>query len=138
MMTLIVLLAASLNGVTPQKTYPMPSEAVLNQQLQDKGLDHFNEKTGIAQKLGGTEKLTRDVFIQLELAIDDYSKHLKGSGMPPIVAETTLRAISMSKPMILEALLQEHPEALEELKKFTIETSSENDPQELRGSHKYQ
>jgi len=64
------------------------------------------------------------VAMAVELAYVDYAENLI-HGMSPQMCQTTMAITRMSKPGLFEALLKEHPSALEELKNAGVYTPQE-------------
>ena len=87
----------------------MPSSQVLATRLYDTlSSQYFNEKTKLTDKLGGQQIEAFDVVIQVDRAIYDFSKYLKD----PLIGLIMLQ----QRPEIIKTLLQDYPEAIEELK----------------------
>ena len=90
----------------------LPSAQVLSQRLRQIGLDHYLEKSRIDQQLGGQKKYPMGVALAVELSLHDY---VKGTPMPML---STM--MQMRKPEIIETILQDHPEAIAELKEVGL------------------
>ena len=99
-----VLLGLGCSSMNFAVLVKMPSAGELKERL--KGFGDFTEKTGIDQALANQEKKPLGVFQSLNLAIADYEA--KTSRFAAFMVE-------MNKPFILEALLQDSPEALKDL-----------------------
>ena len=94
----------------------LPSAELLRQRFAEIGLDHFVEKTTIVKDLAGQSKEPLGVAMSIELAMSDYAECLKN----PIVAMTT----NMLKPAMFEAILKDHPAALNELAGYGLYKSA--------------
>jgi len=120
---LIFSLGISSMGIAAEANYPktfiMPSEETLLKRLQEKEFGVFAEKTDIAKKLGNQEKFSLGVANQIELSLVDYEKELEQS-MPKQLAAMVFAHTYKHKKQLLKLLLQEHPEALEELKGYEL------------------
>jgi len=93
---------------SPAKTVTLPSADVLQKRLGRLVSAHFLEKTKLDKQLGGSETIPTGVVISVELAMHDYIQ-LVGN---PMIA----RQMEMVKPRIIAAILQDYPEAIENLK----------------------
>jgi hypothetical protein len=105
-MILLLSTAGISNAMEP--IIELPSAQILRERLQAKGLSHFAEKTEIDKELGNQKLYPSGVVLAVEQALYDYDKYMK---MP---AANVL--MQRRKPQILEALLQDHPEAIINLK----------------------
>lgn len=90
-----------------KKAVTLPSAQVLQKRLGDLGLQHFLEKSKLDTRLGGQEKYPMGVAVDVELALYDYAQYL-GNPM-------TSRILQMRKSEIIEAILQDYPEAITDL-----------------------
>lgn len=103
-MTLGALLSIATTGVaTPVK---IPSAQVLTSRLG--GFEHFIEKTNFVKNVADKELEPLGVAVSIETALFDYAEYMKAVPNMETVME-------MNKPMIFEACLKDHPEALAEL-----------------------
>jgi hypothetical protein len=93
-----------------QQTLKMPAESILNDRLHGQGFDHFMEKTGIVQRIAGQELHPGGVVLAVELALHDYDEVLK-KGMPAAMARQMSFLMQMRKSQLLDAILQDIPEA---------------------------
>lgn len=100
--------SSSETASTESEVLTLPSVQVLKQRLAAHGFDHFEEKTQIAEKLGGQKKVPMGVAVAVELALHDYAQNLQN----PMIAFM----MQMRKPELLEILLQDFPDALTELR----------------------
>lgn len=90
----------------------LPEATVLTARLQQAGFDHFIEKTNIVKNLAGQQKEALGVSTAVELALYDYNQYLKN----PVMATM----MQMRKPQLIEALLQDSPDAIKELKDLGV------------------
>lgn len=162
MICLIALLAISCNSFamdevpaesTPTtKLYLLPTDTVLSERLAEKGFMDFNAKAEFSGLWADSEVSVHSAAIAIDMGIVyyakalavaaatdrasiDYTKALTEDELAPLRAQ--LKPVWDGKQTLLNALLQDHPEALEELKTFTyefprssslrIEGSSQND-----------
>jgi hypothetical protein len=112
LMLIAVLGLCSTLSAIQDKVIILPSAEILEQRLQAIGLHHFLEKTKLHRVLGNQEKYPLGVAVETELALYDYNEYMQDQ----IIAVQ----MQMHKPLILEALLQDHPEAIENLKLYGI------------------
>lgn len=95
--------------------YRMADTAVLRARLAEHGFGYFQEKTHLAEKLGGSEKYALGVAVAVECAFDDYQAYLAETSAQQLT-RLAMRTMSMRKDALLEALLlPEHQAALDEL-----------------------
>ena len=113
----ILLSVASINFAGPVK---MPSAQVLNERLGEKGFQHFAEKTKIADNLADRELEALGVAITVETSLYDYNENLKKGGLSEQQLRKNQMIMKMTKPMLFKALLQDSPEALDELKQLGL------------------
>lgn len=97
----------------------LPNKQTLTQRLASIGLDHFIEKTKIVSQLAGQEKEALGVAIAVECALYDYNEYLTQS-MPDKQSRMMATLMNMRKPQIIEAILQDSPDALAELKQHKL------------------
>lgn len=88
----------------------MPDKKNLIQQFGDMGLQHFNEKTDVVEKLAGEQLNPIQFIMTLDCALSDYTKKMTD--------ESLKFAIRKKRGVIIEKLLVKHPKALEELKQY--------------------
>lgn len=114
-LALAFLLCHSFASYGMDKRITMPNKAVLRERLKAINMDHFMEKTNILDVLADKKKAVLGVNIAMELAIADYRKYLtQGPGASP-ATRPLLAAFLMNKPLLIEALLKDHPEGLSAL-----------------------
>ncbi len=98
------------------------SKEVLTKRLVALGLKYFLENTTLLYDLAGEATSSVSVAMAVEIAVSDYMKYLvKNMKVSQLTAKEVLlcmNAISMQKPMILKAMLQDYPEALLELERY--------------------
>lgn len=80
---------------------------VLAKPFNDKGFQHFIEKTKIDKDLANRELYPLGVIMAIETHLYDYNEYLKNPMMS--------RLMQMRKPEIIDILLQNHPEAIRNL-----------------------
>ena len=90
----------------------LPSAEILQERLNDMGLEYFREKTELHQQLGNKTLHPMGVAVAVELALADMSKIVK----MPMMDEL----LQMCKSEIIETILKDDPEAIAELKKTGI------------------
>lgn len=111
-MTKIALILLSLgvcNGLFAMETVKLPSQKEIANRLGKLGMDHFVEKTKIDKQLGDQIRHPLGVPLAVECALYDYNEYLK----QPMIDNL----MQMRKPEIIKAILHDHPEAIESLKK---------------------
>jgi hypothetical protein len=109
---LAFLLFAPLAIAMDDNEISLPTKQVLIQRLNALHLNHFVEKTNIIEDLAEQKLSPEGVVQSINFAIVDYLESL--TGMPIFVSQRY--QINRNRPKILEAVLQEHPAALEQLK----------------------
>jgi hypothetical protein len=107
--SLTLLLLGACNGLIAMEAVKLPSQKEISSRISNLGMDHFVEKTKIDKTLGDQERYPTGVSLAVELALYDYNEYLK----QPMMANL----MQMRKPEIITAILQDHPEAIESLKK---------------------
>lgn len=110
LLTLAILL--SLPVVTRAVLVTLPDAQTLTERFADQGLEHFMEKTTIVKSLAGKEREALGVAMAVETALYDYNEYLKNPMMATMM--------QMSKPLIIQAILKDSPEAIEELKEVGL------------------
>lgn len=98
-----------------EKVIVMPHKDVLYKRLANIGLTHFMEKTNIIQVLADQEKYPIGVAMAVELAIDDYINYMCKNSPQPQRCPTAI-LMSMHRSLIYKVLLEDYPEALDELR----------------------
>lgn len=106
---LALCLFGAANGLLAMETITLPEQKIIAQRLRNIGLDHFVEKTKIDKQLGGQERYPLGVGVAVECALYDYNEYLENPQMAFMM--------QMNKPTIIKAILQDHPQAIESLKK---------------------
>ncbi|MGC2310436.1 MAG: hypothetical protein WA432_02340 [Candidatus Babeliaceae bacterium] len=89
----------------------LPDANILNNRLREDGLELFVNKTKIDQTLGNQSMGALAVLLSLEGAIRNYNKDLD-----PITA--TLNPLEARKRKIIGIILQDNPEALEQVDQY--------------------
>jgi hypothetical protein len=108
---LIAVLALLSGGITQAMFVKLPDAATLKTRFNAMMLDDFIEKTKLDQQLGGIEILPIRVAIAVEKAFSTYRKQVN-----PADAER----LQTYYPKIIEALLQDSPAAIQELKEYGL------------------
>jgi len=104
----------------------MPDAATLTARLNGLSqLSDFATKTKIVSELAGEEKFSLGVVNALNEAMLEYTAPKNLKGMPKPTKEAYIKSLEMRKPVILQALLQDHPQALASLKKQGLYNPSE-------------
>lgn len=89
------------------KIIKMPNVAILQKRLNEEGFQHFVENTRIIELLADQEKKALGVVMIVDCALYGYDKNLGQL----VISET----VSMRRSHLLEVVLQDHPDALQEL-----------------------
>lgn len=92
------------NKQITQIAVKLPNEQTIVERLEKIGLEHFMEKTKIHKKLAEKEMVPTGIAMLVGNALIDYVKDLK----QPRVSKIML----MHRDLIIECLLQDHPEAI--------------------------
>ncbi|HLB93842.1 MAG TPA: hypothetical protein VJJ81_01210 [Candidatus Babeliales bacterium] len=95
----------------------LPAREILKDRLCAAGFDHFEEKTKLSERLTDYTKVLGEVEIEVEKALDDYSKYLNNSILD--------RATRMRKSKLLETVLQDVPGAVAAIDKEMAEALRE-------------
>ena len=98
------------------KTIKMPGSSVLQKRLDKIAMTHFAEKTNIISKLADKEERICSIAMIVACSIHDFFKYIKEAGTPEEMVSIEIGLINMNVPFIFEALLEDEPAALEELK----------------------
>lgn len=85
----------------------MPDEKTIAEHLKKMGLNEFNQSAQLSQSLAGNQLSACDVEMDVEIALYRYCSHINGFHAASKIANR--------KSEILEALLQDNPDALREL-----------------------
>jgi hypothetical protein len=87
----------------------LPDEETLKKKAINANVDpYFIEKTNLFKKLANRDNHPRSVAIDIDLAIYDFAKDMGDS--------TTAKVMQLEKPLILKAILQDYPEAIQLLR----------------------
>ena len=118
-LTITALLASSFASYamneTKEATIKMPKADILTARLDKLGMSHFMGTTDIIEQLADQEKYPNHVASAIERCLYNYNEYMaKGD---PTMARVTVQRMRVYKPLIFEALLEEHPEALRKLEK---------------------
>jgi len=113
------LLCITTMGLAMEKKIKMPDAQTLQQRLSNKGFGHFAEKTNIVDELAEQEKFPMGIAVSIELSYSDYAENLK-EGMPAPMANMAMMQMERNKPILFEALLQDHKEALQKLEQLGV------------------
>lgn len=97
----------------------MPDAEILNKRLNNIGMQYFAEKTKAVSNLADKELTAIGVATIVETSLYDYHKYLADS-MPANYLQIYAIQMQMNKPMLIKALLQDSPEAINELKEFNL------------------
>ena len=97
------------------KPVEMPAEGVLRERLGELGLGTFMENSNIVALFAEKRLIPIGVSMVLDLACANFRNYLKEEGQE--FASITMDEVVDKKHTIFEALLKDHPEALEELKR---------------------
>lgn len=94
---------------SPRKAYAnrllqLPDEKILRSKFHEGGLDHFLEKTNIAQELANCQLFEQSLDMKLTLAISDHLENLT-KGMPASEALPITFTTRRLKPMMIAAIL---------------------------------
>jgi len=119
LITLVNIFAISSLGFAAEKSNNiiiMPSAEILQNRLDKLGLKDFAEKTNIVGQLAGQRKAPLIVAIAVEIAYINYAENLRNSTPKQAFQATIIETSMATKPSVFEALLKDHPNALEELK----------------------
>jgi len=92
-----------------KKTITLPSAEILQQRLEARGLCLFLKTTKLVAQLGGAVKGPLEVVVAVNRALSDCNEQLQ----LPMVA----MALRERRPEIISCILQDHPDALDFLKK---------------------
>jgi hypothetical protein len=90
----------------------MPSAKILAERLEEMHLGYFAQKTNIVEDLAGQEKEAIAVVVALNVAFLSYSKVLREN---PHAGMLEFQ-VNLLKLDLLNTLLQDFPDAIEELK----------------------
>lgn len=116
--SLMALLIISCNSFAMENTpreYELAAKNVLDQRMTALGLEYFNEKTGLTETLACQKKTVKHLQEVMALTKEEYAGILTEMGFSSSVVGTRIAHIKNREPEILSTLLQEHPQALEEL-----------------------
>lgn len=105
-----LLVLCSINFLSFAVLVKMPNGEIINKRLNEIGFEHFADNTGIADELADKELQANQIVTILKNSFHEYAKHMPRP-------ELTVAQMEIDKPYILEALLQNSPEALQELEK---------------------
>jgi hypothetical protein len=95
---------------TMENNITLPSQQELKKRLTvDVGIPHFVETTCIDRKLGSTQRSPREIIIILDSSLQQYNDNPENN----LLKQTTQN----KRQEMIEAILQEHPQAIEFLKK---------------------
>ena len=103
----VFLFSGLLDGADQSLLIKMPNYLILSDQLEERGLGDFNEKTGIAKHFGDCPTEAWRVHMAVECALAAYQESVNN------VRKAT--RIWYSRNAIYEALLNHSPEALKRL-----------------------
>ena len=103
----VFLFGGMLDGATQNVLIKMPNYLILSEQLEERGLGNFNEKTGIAKHFGDCLTESWKVHVAVECALTMYQESVNN------VRKAT--KMWYSRNAIYEALLNHSPEALKRL-----------------------
>lgn len=92
------------------KPVKMPSAQIIRQRLNKFAPDHFVENTGLDVQLGGQEKHPIEVLAIVKEALSDYELSVQD--------KQVANAMSLLKPDIMKAILQDSSEAVAAFEKF--------------------
>lgn len=107
----VAVMFQSLCFAADDKEYSLPSAEILSQRLNDAHFEHLNQKTQIAQALGGQTVYALGACNIIEDELDDY-----GTNCPE-----AMPMMNMRKRQLFNALLADQaPEVLQDLKKDGI------------------
>lgn len=98
------------NQIRACKPVKLPSAPIIKQRLQGLGLDYFVEKTEIDVELGDQEKHPIEVLATVKDALSEFTEYINN--------RPQANAISMLKPDIMKAILQDSSEAVAAFEKF--------------------
>lgn len=91
------------------KKIKLPEENILDDRLADLNLEYFNEKAGVAKKLGNLECTPSQVLILFDQMIENFKISCKNDEFGNY---SWVKTIQRSKLKILKSILQEHPQAV--------------------------
>lgn len=94
----------------------MPDAETLKNNLAEIGLSHFAEKSKIVEDLANRKIEALGVAIVIETHLYDYIAYLEQSGMPEKLLHMHQIQMQMHKPLLFEAILKGHKDALQQLK----------------------
>lgn len=114
----------------------LPSENLLEERLKKLALDdHLTKK--ILQKLAGKEKPLIAVVTVVNLALENYCAYLQDPELNDKAVSACVTA-HLLKPLIIEAIFEDHPDAINELKKHGLlpkNLKDENDSSTHKHEH---
>ncbi|SRR5260221_4091950 len=90
-------------------TIQLPSKAILQKRLNENGFDYFEEKMELSDKFANAQLYPLGVRIRLECVLYDFCKENPG----PVCTMA-----HMTKDNILKVLLQDNPQAIDEIKEL--------------------
>ena len=102
-----------------EKPIRMPDKT-LEQLLQEKGLQHFIDKTNVIQNLADQEKYALGVAAAIEDACAQYRGLLNKNISDETRKMTNNMIVDAARSMTYKTLLKDHPEALQELKEARV------------------
>ena len=105
-------------GPIVMREMKLPLADVLCVRVGEIGLDHFIKHSGLADDLGNSEKSSLGVRIACDRAIERYHKFLHQDNLPIGMIATYQQQIDTKKQDLLGVLLQDVPEALQELEEL--------------------
>jgi hypothetical protein len=103
---------------TSDKAIQMPSTADLQKKLH--GFEHFIEATNLVQNLANQKVFPLHVHAQVGNALVDYEKYFASTSMSEGMKNLKLAEMYDRKDELIKTILQEHADAIEDLKNCGI------------------
>jgi hypothetical protein len=119
--TLTLLMCSAINGLSAMgNKITVPDQQELKNRLDKLGLHHFVEKTHIDKTLGSTNRYPHEIVAVIDLALLQYNETSLSTFEHDIQRNIANQFMQMKKPKMIEAILQEHPDAIAFLKERSI------------------
>ena len=97
-----------------QKSVTLPLSNILYQRLRAISLSHFADKTCLHETLGGQTKNLPEIVSATDTAVGNYSEYMHRE-YGDARAATSDMYIDDRKVLMLESILQDHPEMTKDL-----------------------
>jgi len=96
--------------IAKEQLITLPTKEVIAKRLRENGYTYFDEKMKLAENFGDQEKYVTGFVMHLELAILDFCEK----------NEKICRTAQMSRDGMLRTILQDNPEAINELEELKL------------------